>query len=115
MGAVATLPHVATDTFVQKTRKLYADSRAPRNVSKLASELAEVRAIVTRSVADVLGAGERLESVSAASAQLRTESARYAAKSKALSRQALFRKLLCPIVVLFCVVFLLVVFRAVKR
>lgn len=83
-----TRPRGRADTFIQKTRKLYADSRAPRNVGKLAADLAEVRGILTRSVADVLGAGERLDAVSAASAQLRSESARYAAKAKALSRQA---------------------------
>ena len=94
--AAATRPYafVKFDTFIQKTRKLYADARAPRNVQKLAADLAEVRAVVTRSVQDVLGAGEKLESVSASAAQLRSESLRYAKKAQALSRQALIRKYL---------------------
>ena len=110
--ASATRPYafVKFDTFIQKTRKLYADARAPRNVQKLAADLAEVRAVVTRSVQDVLGAGEKLESVSASAAQLRSESARYAKKAQALSRQALIRKYM-PFAVLAAVALALVFLR----
>lgn len=101
---------VKFDTFIQKTRKLYADARAPRNVQKLAADLAEVRAVVTRSVQDVLGAGEKLETVSASAAQLRSESLRYAKKAQALSRQALLRKYL-PFIILAAVALGLIVLR----
>lgn len=66
--------------------------------------------MVTRSVQDVLGAGEKLESVSASAAQLRSESARYAKKAQALSRQALIRKYM-PFAVLAAVALALVFLR----
>ena len=35
---------LAADTFIQKTKKLYLDTRTQRNISKLNSEIAEVHA-----------------------------------------------------------------------
>jgi vesicle transport protein SEC22 len=105
---------VKFDTFIQKTKKLYSDARAPRNVQKLASDLAEVRAVVTRSVQEVLGAGEKLESVSASAAALRSESLKYSKKARQLSRQALMRQYL-PFAVLAGVCVLLLLLRWMLR
>jgi vesicle transport protein SEC22 len=113
-GATRPYAFVKFDTFIQKTSKLYADSRAPRNTAKLAQDLAEVRAVVTRSVADVLGAGERLESVSAASANLRSETQRYAKKAHMLSRQALIRQWM-PLIAVGGVVIALLLMRWLAR
>ncbi|KAI8544738.1 hypothetical protein RHMOL_Rhmol08G0318300 [Rhododendron molle] len=51
------------DTFIQKTRKLYQDTRTQRNISKLNDELYEVHQIMTRNVQEVLGVGEKLDRV----------------------------------------------------
>ena len=95
------------DTFIQKTKKLYLDTRTQRNVSKLNEELAEIQGIVTRNIADVLQAGEKLEAVAAMGSALGAESRRYAARAKDLSRQALLRQWLPAIVVAAVVVGLL--------
>ena len=50
------------DKFIQKTRKLYLDTRTQRNMSKLNSELNEVQNIMTKNIQEVLGQGEKLES-----------------------------------------------------
>jgi hypothetical protein len=50
-----------TDTFIQKTKKLYLDTRTQRNLAKLNDELYEVHQIMTRNVQDVLGVGEKLD------------------------------------------------------
>merc|ERR1711934_350383 len=50
------------DKFIQKTRKLYLDTRTQRNLSKLNSELNEVQSIMTKNIQEVLGQGEKLES-----------------------------------------------------
>ena len=50
------------DKFIQKTRKLYLDTRTQRNLSKLNSELNEVQNIMTKNIQEVLGQGEKLES-----------------------------------------------------
>lgn len=49
------------DTFIQKTKKLYQDTRTQRNISKLNDELYEVHQIMTRNVQEVLGVGEKLD------------------------------------------------------
>ena len=49
------------DTFIQKTKKLYQDTRTQRNLARLNADIAEVHSIMTRNIADVLGQGERLD------------------------------------------------------
>lgn len=51
-----------TDTFIQKTKKLYLDTRTQRNLSKLNEDLQEVHSIMTRNIQEVLGQGEKLDS-----------------------------------------------------
>lgn len=51
-----------TDTFIQKTKRLYMDTRTQRNLTKLSEDLAEVHSIMTRNIAEVLGQGEKLDS-----------------------------------------------------
>ena len=102
------------DTFIQKTKKLYLDTRTQRNVSKLQEELAEIQGIVTRNINDVLQSGERLEAVAAMGSALGAESRRYAARAKDLSRQALLRQWL-PAIVIAAVVIGLLLLRAALR
>lgn len=52
---------VVVDTFIQKTKKLYQDTRTQRNIAKLNDELYEVHQIMTRNVQEVLGVGEKLD------------------------------------------------------
>lgn len=52
---------MCVDTFIQKTKKLYQDTRTQRNIAKLNDELYEVHQIMTRNVQEVLGVGEKLE------------------------------------------------------
>ncbi|KAL6496915.1 SNAP receptor [Orobanche gracilis] len=94
------------DTFIQKTKKLYQDTRTQRNIAKLNDELYEVHQIMTKNVQEVLGVGEKLEQVSEMSSRLTSESRIYAEKAKDLNRQALIRKW-APVAVVLGVVFLL--------
>ncbi|KAK6787381.1 hypothetical protein RDI58_015906 [Solanum bulbocastanum] len=75
------------DTFIQKTKKLYQDTRTQRNVAKLNDELYEVHQIMTRNVQEVLGVGEKLDQVSQMSSRLTSESRIYADKARDLNRQ----------------------------
>jgi len=52
----------AADTFIQKTKKLFQDSRSQRNLAMLNDDLAEVHSIMTKNIAEVLGQGEKLDS-----------------------------------------------------
>ncbi|KAL8098816.1 hypothetical protein AgCh_031516 [Apium graveolens] len=78
------------DTFIQKTKKLYQDTRTQRNIAKLNDELYEVHQIMTRNVQEVLGVGEKLDQVSQMSSRLTSESRIYADKAKDLNRQVSF-------------------------
>eukprot|EP00126_Sphaerothecum_destruens_P004417 Sdes_comp18174_c0_seq3m7693 len=49
------------DTFIQKTKKNYMDTRAQRNLAKLNDELQDVQRIMTQNIQDVLGRGEKLD------------------------------------------------------
>ena len=50
------------DTFIQRTKKLYIDTRTQRNINKLNEDLTEVHSIMTKNIQDVLGQGEKLDS-----------------------------------------------------
>jgi len=60
---VASRPYefIRFDTFIQKTKKLYSDSRTQRNLDKLNSDLREVHSIMTKNINDVLGRGQTLD------------------------------------------------------
>ncbi|KAJ7561199.1 hypothetical protein O6H91_03G018200 [Diphasiastrum complanatum] len=98
------------DTFIQKTRKLYLDTRTQRNLSKLNDDLYEVQQIMTRNIQEVLGVGDKLDQVSQMSSRLSSESRVYANKAKDLNRQALIRKW-APVVVVVSIVLILLILR----
>jgi vesicle transport protein SEC22 len=98
------------DTFIQKTRKLYLDTRTQRNLSKLNDDLFEVQQIMTRNIQEVLGVGDRLDQVSQMSSRLSSESRIFADKAKDLNRQAFIRKW-APVAIVVGIVVLLLWFR----
>eukprot|EP01094_Clydonella_sp_ATCC50884_P018126 TRINITY_DN329_c1_g1_i3.p1 TRINITY_DN329_c1_g1~~TRINITY_DN329_c1_g1_i3.p1 ORF type:complete len:188 (-),score=54.43 TRINITY_DN329_c1_g1_i3:347-847(-) len=48
------------DTFIQKTKKLFADPGSQRNLNKVSEELAEVHAIFSKSINEIVSRGEKL-------------------------------------------------------
>ncbi|MEW5318720.1 MAG: hypothetical protein WDW38_009917 [Sanguina aurantia] len=109
-GATRPYPFIKFDTFIQKTKRLYMDTRTQRNLTKLNDDLAEVHSIMTRNIAEVLGQGEKLDNMSKMSSTLSQESRKYSLKAKDLHRQALLRKYV-PLVVIILVVLLLMYIR----
>ena len=91
------------DTFIQKTKKLYVDTRTQRNLAKLNDDLAEVQSIMTKTIGEVLGQGEALNQMTNMSAALAAESKKYAKRSDNLHKQALLRKYM-PFLVVIAVV-----------
>ena len=51
---------LATDTYIQKARKNYQDSRARRNLNRLNDELHDVQRIMVQNIDDVLQRGEQI-------------------------------------------------------
>jgi len=94
------------DAFIQKTKKLYLDTRTQRNLAKLNDELYEVHQIMTRNVQEVLGVGEKLDQVSEMSSRLTSDTRIYAEKAKDLNRQALIHKY-APVAIVIGIVLML--------
>jgi len=98
------------DTFIQKTKRLYVDTRTQRNLNKLNEELHDVQKIMTQNIQDVLGRGERLESVADKSRSLRDASGKYAKDARYLNTRAMLRKY-APIALVLLLVLGLLWFR----
>ncbi len=47
---------------MQKTKRLYQDTRAQRNMDKLNEDLGDIHRILTKNIQEVLERGEKLES-----------------------------------------------------
>ena len=54
------------DTFIQKTKKSYMDSRSRRNFGQLNNELQDVQRIMVQNIDDVLTRGEALSGMATA-------------------------------------------------
>lgn len=51
---------IVPDTYIQKTKKLYIDSRARRNLGSINTELQDVQRIMVANIEEVLQRGEAL-------------------------------------------------------
>ncbi|KAL8739826.1 MAG: hypothetical protein Q9190_007411 [Brigantiaea leucoxantha] len=68
---------VEFDTFIQKTKKTYQDSRASANLDKLNDELRDVTKVMTKNIEDLLYRGDSLERMGDMSQRLREDSRKY--------------------------------------
>jgi len=51
------------DTFIQKTKKLYLDTRSQRNMSKVSEDLQDIQKIMSKNIQEILGRGEKIASM----------------------------------------------------
>lgn len=68
---------VEFDTFIQRTKKTYQDSRATQNLDKLNDELKDVTKVMTKNIEDLLYRGDSLERMGEVSGRLREDSRKY--------------------------------------
>ncbi|KAF2137271.1 uncharacterized protein K452DRAFT_278703 [Aplosporella prunicola CBS 121167] len=68
---------VEFDTFIQRTKKTYQDSRATQNLDKLNDELRDVTKVMTKNIEDLLYRGDSLERMGDMSSRLREDSRKY--------------------------------------
>jgi len=66
-------PWYFTDTFIQKTKKSYMDSRSRRNFGQLNNELQDVQRIMVQNIDDVLTRGEALSGMATAHGLLHSD------------------------------------------
>lgn len=68
---------VEFDTYIQRTKKTYQDSRASANLDKLNDELKDVTKVMTKNIEDLLYRGDSLERMGEMSSKLRDDSKKY--------------------------------------
>lgn len=76
----ATRPYafIKFDAFIQKTKRLYMDIRAQRNVNKLNEDLSAVQNIMMTNIQELLGRKDKLDSARRARAHWRCEAPAHA-------------------------------------
>lgn len=98
------------DTFMERLKKQYRDTRAQKNLNRLNEELREVSSIMTKNIEQVLRRGEELDKMSAMSEQLFGHSKKYFSHTRKLNLQFLYRKY-GPILIVSLIVLVLLYIR----
>lgn len=83
---------VEFDTFMQKTKRVYQDTRATHNLDKLNTELQDVTRVMTKNIEDLLHRGHSLDHMSDLSSNLRTESKKYRRAAQRINWEAMLRQ-----------------------
>lgn len=83
---------VEFDTFIQRTKKTYQDSRASQNLDKLNDELRDVTKVMTKNIEDLLYRGDSLERMGEMSGRLREDSKKYRKAAVRINWELLFKQ-----------------------
>lgn len=95
------------DTFIQKTKKSYVDSRARRNLTSINSELQDVQRIMVTNIEEVLQRGEALSALDTKASNLSSLSKKYRQDAKYLNMRSTYAKVAA--VAVFSIMFILYV------
>ncbi|KAJ1675746.1 SNAP receptor [Spiromyces aspiralis] len=95
------------DTFIQKTKRIYEDSRTQQNLSRLNEDLQDVTKIMSKNMEDLLWRGDSLDRMNTLSDQLRNQSQKYRRDARRLNLEALYRKYGIPLAILLAVLFII--------
>ncbi|XP_061654726.1 vesicle-trafficking protein SEC22b-A [Phyllopteryx taeniolatus] len=80
------------DTYIQKTKKSYTDSRARRNLGSINTELQDVQRIMVANIEEVLQRGEALSALDTKASNLSTLSKKYRSDAKYLNTRSTYAK-----------------------
>ena len=86
---------VEFDTFIQRTKKTYQDSRASANLDKLNDELKDVTKVMTKNIEDLLYRGDSLERMGEMSGRLREDSKKYRKAAVRINWELLLKQVGC--------------------
>lgn len=95
------------DTYIQKARRTFTDSRARRNLSSLNSELHDVQKIMVKNIDDVLQRGTVLSELDTKAQNLSILSQKYKKDATYLNTKSMYVKAAagCIVVVVFLLYF----------
>lgn len=80
------------DNFIQKTKRLYQDTRATQNLDRLNAELQDVQRVMTKNIEDLIYRGDSLDKMQDLSSTLRSESKKYMRHAKRINFEAMLRQ-----------------------
>ncbi|KAI7864773.1 Longin-like domain-containing protein [Spinellus fusiger] len=100
---------VKFDTFMQKTKRIYQDTRTQHNLTKLNEDLQDVTRIMTKNMEDLLWRGDSLDRMSHISGELKDSAKMFKDKARHLNLQALYRKYGPPAIIVLFIMFVLTV------
>ncbi|KAM8838921.1 vesicle-trafficking protein SEC22b-like [Synchiropus picturatus] len=80
------------DTFIQKKKKYYIDSRARRNLGSINNELQDVQRIMVANMEEVLQRGEALSALDTKASNLSSMSKKYRSDAKYLNTRSTYAK-----------------------
>ncbi len=83
---------VGFDVFMQRTKRLYQDTRTTQNLDKLNADLQDVTRVMTKNIEDLLYRGDSLDRMQHMSSSLRDESIKYRKAARRINLQALWRQ-----------------------
>ncbi|KAI9301057.1 Longin-like domain-containing protein [Cunninghamella echinulata] len=98
---------VKFDTFMQKTKRIYQDTRTQSNLTKLNEDLQDVTRIMTKNMEDLLWRGDSLDKMSHISSELKDSAQIYKDKARYLNLQALYRKYGPPVAIATVILFVI--------
>lgn len=101
---------VEFDTYIQRTKKVYQDSRASANLDKLNDELKDVTKVMTKNIEDLLYRGDSLERMGEMSSRLRDDSKKYR-KAAVRINWELMLKQYGPFAALGLIIFVFILWR----
>ncbi|KAF2491417.1 transport protein-like protein sec22 [Lophium mytilinum] len=101
---------VKFDTFIQRTKKTYQDSRATQNLDKLNDELKDVTKVMTKNIEDLLYRGDSLNRMGEQSARLKEDSRKYKRAAVRINWELLLKQY-GPIGALIFIIFVFIWWR----
>ncbi|XP_067108496.1 vesicle-trafficking protein SEC22b-A [Osmerus mordax] len=81
------------DTYIQKTKKSYIDSRSRRNLGGINTELQDVQRIMVANIEEVLQRGEALSALDSKASNLSSLSKKYRSDAKYLNTRSTYAKI----------------------
>ncbi|TNN69888.1 Vesicle-trafficking protein SEC22b [Liparis tanakae] len=92
--ATVTRPYsfIEFDTYIQKTKKSFVDSRARRNFGSINTELQDVQRIMVANIEEVLQRGESLSALDTKASNLSSLSKKYRSDAKYLNTRSTYAK-----------------------
>ncbi|TID20007.1 transport protein sec22 [Venturia nashicola] len=69
--------YIEFDTYIQKAKRSYQDSRATQNLDKLNDDLKDVTKVMTKNIEELLYRGDSLDKMGEMSGRLREDSRKY--------------------------------------